>query len=169
MKRRLPLKARLFAERKKHLRAVAAAVENLDVFVFTMGLTEAWELLDCGSVLPIAPGVVGGQYDKADYGSVVFSYDEVLSDLEQLLELLADMRCGRPFKTLLTVSPLLAATRERARHCLDGLQSNVAVCGWFLARKYPAVIIFPHTKSSTIQELSRKTLQVICERFLASA
>jgi hypothetical protein len=136
----------VLSERKKHLRAVATAVENLDVFVFTMGLTEAWELLDCGSVLPIAPGVVGGQYDKADYGSVVFSYDEVLSDLEQLLELLADMRCGRPFKTLLTVSPVPLTATLREEHVITASTDSKAtlrsVAG-FLTRKYPAVDYFP--------------------------
>ena len=51
---RQPCRARLDPER--HL-AASAAVEEMDVFVFTLGLTEAWIDRRDGAVFPLAPGV----------------------------------------------------------------------------------------------------------------
>ena len=56
-------KAELYADRKKHLKAVREAFEELDIFVFTLGLTESWSSKDDGAVYPLCPGVAGGDFD----------------------------------------------------------------------------------------------------------
>ncbi|MGK3891080.1 hypothetical protein, partial [Enterococcus faecium] len=48
----------LEADRRAHLAAVREMFAGLDVFVFTLGLTEAWVSRVDGAVFPIAPGVI---------------------------------------------------------------------------------------------------------------
>ncbi|HAI31208.1 MAG TPA: GSCFA family protein, partial [Thalassospira sp.] len=62
-----PVKSRdeLSGLRMKHLAAVRSAINELDILVFTLGLTEAWILKNSGRTLPVAPGVVAGDFDPA--------------------------------------------------------------------------------------------------------
>ena len=46
----------LLADRTQHLAAVRQMFETLDVFVFTLGLTECWRSKEDGAVFPICPG-----------------------------------------------------------------------------------------------------------------
>ena len=45
--------------------AVREMFERLDVFVFTLGLTEAWRSRIDGAVYPLAPDVVAGKMGQA--------------------------------------------------------------------------------------------------------
>ncbi len=53
----------VIALRKRHLTAVRKMFAELDLFVFTMGLTEGWEHREDGTMYPMAPGTVAGEYD----------------------------------------------------------------------------------------------------------
>lgn len=48
----------LAADVKQHLAAVRKAFENMDTFVFTLGLTEAWRDRRDGAIYPIGAGCV---------------------------------------------------------------------------------------------------------------
>lgn len=54
--------------RAAHLAAVRRLFSEMDVLVFTLGLTEAWETADGGMVFPTAPGVIAGEYDPRATG-----------------------------------------------------------------------------------------------------
>ncbi|WP_114110596.1 GSCFA domain-containing protein [Thalassospira xiamenensis] len=113
--------------RKTHLRAVEKAFTDLDILVFTLGLTEAWQVNACGTVLPVAPGVAGGDYDPQKYSFVNFAYPEIRADLEQFCTAIREMRGGRDFRLILTVSPVpLTATYEE-RHILQSTTYSKAV------------------------------------------
>nr|WP_262984797.1 GSCFA domain-containing protein [Sphingomonas daechungensis] len=45
----------LAADRRQHLTAVRRMFETLDVFVFTLGLTECWRSKEDGAVFPLCP------------------------------------------------------------------------------------------------------------------
>jgi hypothetical protein len=113
------------AERALHLAAVRKMFTECDVFVFTLGLTEAWRSLKDGSVVPVAPGVIGGSFDPAKYEFRNFTVDEVREDLEAFLSALRAINPG--VKVLLTVSPVpLIATYEN-RHVLVSTTYSKAV------------------------------------------
>jgi hypothetical protein len=83
--------------------------ETLDVFVFTLGLTESWEHLPDGAVLPLAPGVAGGVWQQDLYNFRNYSVQEVEQDLLAFIDRLRDV--NRDSRIILTVSPVpLAAT-----------------------------------------------------------
>jgi GSCFA family len=69
------------ADRKRHFACVRQAFETLDVFVFTLGLTEAWRARADGAVYPLCPGVAGGRFDPQRHEFVNFPVDDVTADL----------------------------------------------------------------------------------------
>jgi len=101
----------VMAHRQYHLSRVRQLLRRANVFIFTLGLTEAWRHRETGRVYPIAPGVSGGVFDEAEYEFVNFTYEEVVADLKKFLRL---FRRSNPEKRVMfTVSPVpLAATYE---------------------------------------------------------
>lgn len=108
--------AEVARDRRRHLAAVRRMFRGLDVFVFTLGLTECWLSRLDGAAYPVAPGVAGGRYDPARHAFVNFSVAEVVADLGRFL---AGLRQVNPAaRVILTVSPVpLVATHEE-RHVL---------------------------------------------------
>ena len=97
--------------RHDHFTAVRDMFENLDIFVFTLGLTETWRNIVDGAVFPLAPGVVAGEMDHARYEFVNFDVRDVVIDLQNFLDKLAVINPNA--KIILTVSPVpLIATYE---------------------------------------------------------
>lgn len=110
-------------DRAAHEKIVKELFLSADVFVFTLGLTEAWIRKSDGAVLPLAPGVVAGEYDESKYEFHNFSYDEIYSALTSLMARLAEVnpKC----KVLLTVSPVpLAATYEEKHVSVASMASK---------------------------------------------
>jgi hypothetical protein len=99
------------ASRALHMQAVRAMFESMDLFIFTLGLTEAWRSKADGAVYPLAPGVAGGQMDASRYEFVNFQVKEIVEDLDQFLALLQNINARA--RIILTVSPVpLVATYE---------------------------------------------------------
>lgn len=112
-------------DRATHLAAVREAILSMDVFVFTLGLTEAWHDLRDGAVYPIAPGVAGGTYDPAIHGFHNFSVEETASDL---LESIAFIRAVNPaVKFVITVSPVPLNATAVDRHVFVSTTYSKAV------------------------------------------
>lgn len=101
-------------DRLRHFRAVREAFEKLDVFIFTLGLTEAWRSREDGAVFPLCPGVSGGVFDKSRHEFVNFGVEAIVGDMRAFLDRLRGVN-GKA-KVILTVSPVpLVATAEE-RH-----------------------------------------------------
>ncbi|WP_439526884.1 GSCFA domain-containing protein [Roseovarius mucosus] len=136
----------LQATRTDHLTAVHTALSQLDVLVFTLGLTEAWRVRDCGTILPVAPGVIAGQMDSTRHEFVNFRYTDVLADLSALHEEILSLRNGRAFRMLLTVSPVPLTATASQSHVLSASTYSKsvlrAVAGDFCA-DHPFADYFP--------------------------
>ena len=102
--------------RNAHLARVRAMFATADVFVFTLGLTEAWESSVDGTVYPTAPGVIAGNYDPERYRFVNFSYPEIRADLEAFISMAQEINPG--LRLLLTVSPVPLAATASDSHVL---------------------------------------------------
>jgi hypothetical protein len=104
-------------DRDQHLCAVREAFETLDVFIFTLGLTECWEAIADGAVFPLCPGVAGGVFDPSKYRLHNFNVSEVVADTLEFVDLLKTV--NPKAKIILTVSPVpLIATAESNQHVL---------------------------------------------------
>ena len=101
----------LQADRALHLAAVRRMMGEADVFIFTLGLTEAWRARADGSVYSAAPGVVAGAFDPERDEFVNFGVEETQAELYAALETLREVNPA--VRVVLTVSPVpLVATFE---------------------------------------------------------
>lgn len=97
------------ALRTAHLDIVRQLFSQMNVFVFTLGLTEAWMDAKGTTVFPTAPGTVAGQWDPERFRFHNFSCTEVIADLRAFRSMVQQV--NRHFRMILTVSPVpLAAT-----------------------------------------------------------
>lgn len=70
----------VIAQRLNHLAQVRALFNGTEVFIFTLGLTEAWAHRASGTVYPTCPGVVAGEFDPETYlfcGAMAQRFDDV--------------------------------------------------------------------------------------------
>lgn len=95
--------------RAQHIGALALALSQADVIVFTLGLTEGWEHRASGTAYPTAPGTIAGEFDPDHFIFRNYGVAEILEDFTAVEEMLAEI--NPDLKWLLTVSPVpLAAT-----------------------------------------------------------
>lgn len=118
--------AEMKADRRQHLAAVRRMFETLDVFVFTLGLTECWKARADGAVFPLCPGVEGGGFDPGHY---VFENQTVKTVRQDMQAFLDGLRSVNPkAQVILTVSPVpLMATAAREAHVLSATTYSKAV------------------------------------------
>lgn len=130
--------------RSKHLLAVKKMLEKVDVFVFTLGLTEAWVSRLDDTVFPTAPGTIAGSYDEKLHYFENFRYNDIYQDLKNFRDLVK--KINPSFKMLLTVSPVpLNATASNDHVLVASLRSKSvlrAVAG-DISEDYSDVFLFP--------------------------
>ncbi|MCU0862368.1 MAG: GSCFA domain-containing protein [Planctomycetes bacterium] len=113
-------------DRRQHLAAVRMLIERAEVFVVTLGLTEAWRSRADGAVFPACPGCGhGGDFDPERHEFVDFRLEQVVAALDRFVTL---ARHHNPdLRFVLTVSPVpLLATFTR-RHVLTATTAAKAV------------------------------------------
>jgi hypothetical protein len=113
------------AARDEHFAAIREMWKTLDVFVFTLGLTEGWRSKLDGAVYPLAPGVAGGEMDFERYEFHNYTAHETAQAMSQFL---ARLKAVNPkAKVILTVSPVPLAATYEDRHVLVSTTYSKAV------------------------------------------
>ena len=131
-------------DRQSHFRAIRKMVEELDVFVFTLGLTEAWVSVEDGAVFPVAPGCGAGQHDSKRHAFTNFTVEEVTQDLRTAIEFIEQHNPKAKF--LLTVSPVPLIATYEPQHVLVSTtysKSVLRVAAESLKRSHDRVEYFP--------------------------
>lgn len=134
----------LRADRSRHFAAVRQMFAELDVLVFTLGLTEAWADRRDGAVFPVCPGVIAGTHDAGRHAALNFDVAEVTADLEHSVDRL--MRINARAKLVLTVSPVPLVATAGDRHVLVASsysKSVLRVAAEQVARRRAGVAYFP--------------------------
>jgi hypothetical protein len=99
------------ADRRQHLASVRYMIENMNVFVFTLGLTESWRSKVDGATYPLCPGVAGGDFSSEKYEFVNLTVSDVLEDMNSAIKFIGERNSS--VRIILTVSPVpLIATYE---------------------------------------------------------
>ena len=135
----------MLADRAQHLKAVRRMFETLDVFVFTLGLTECWRGKIDGAVFPLCPGVEGGVFDPRRHRFQNQHLSEIVSDMRLFI---AGLRSVNPkAQIILTVSPVpLMATAVKDQHVLAATtysKSVLRVSAEVLRNEFDFVHYFP--------------------------
>jgi hypothetical protein len=132
------------ALRRQHLASVRDMFAQMDVFIFTLGLTEAWVDKRSGRVYPTAPGTIAGDYDPGIHEFHNFGFNEIYDDFVEFFRL---VRASNPnFRTILTVSPVaLTATASDDHVLLATTYSKSLLRGvaGALSKKFRRIDYFP--------------------------
>jgi hypothetical protein len=116
----------------------------MDVFIFTLGLTEAWVDKRTNRVFPTAPGTIAGDFDPSIYEFKNFTYDEIHADFVEFLDLI---RARNPdVRVILTVSPVPLTATATDNHVLVATtysKSVLRAVAGSIAQSYPDVDYFP--------------------------
>ncbi|WP_165585401.1 GSCFA domain-containing protein [Roseococcus sp. SYP-B2431] len=132
------------AHREIHLGRVRGMFARADVFIFTMGLTEAWQHRSSGTVFPTAPGTIAGQYDPVEYEFINFDYSDIYSDFIRVRRILKARRPDMRF--LLTVSPVPLTATASGDHVLAATlysKSVLRAVAGRLAQQFDDIDYFP--------------------------
>lgn len=98
-------------DRGRHLAAVRRLFTELDLFIFTLGLTEYWSDARDGAVFPMCPGRGRGVFDPGRYVHQNAGVAETCAALDGFVDLLREINPRA--RVVLTVSPVpIAATLE---------------------------------------------------------
>lgn len=130
--------------RESHLRAVSRLFEQTDVFVFTLGLTEAWVAKGDEAVFPVCPGTQGGVFDPDRHRFVNFSYPQIRADMEAFIQRARAINGEMRF--LLTVSPVPLTATATSRQVVVATtysKSVLRAVAGYLEEKYAYVDYFP--------------------------
>jgi len=130
-------------DRRQHFAAVRRAFGEMDVFAFTLGLTECWASREDGAIYPLCPGVAAGDYDASRHVLLNLSVDEVVADLRAFVD---EVRQVNPhMRMILTVSPVPLAATAEPRHVLTATMYSKAVLRVAAEQlcRLPGVYYFP--------------------------
>lgn len=130
--------------RRAHLARVRAMFETLDLFVFTLGLTEAWLSRADGTSFPTAPGTICGEFDAARYEFRNFGYPEIADDMTRFWTALREVNPRA--RLLMTVSPVPLTATASGQHVLVATtysKSVLRAVAGDLARQLPDAWYFP--------------------------
>lgn len=134
----------LTAQRNYHLGCVAEMFKTADIFVFTLGLTEAWLSKADGANFPLCPGTAGGRYDDTQYAFHNLTVSDVLADMHEFIALARQV--NPTLKFFFTVSPVpLMATATDAQVAVATSYSKAVLraAAEDLYRSYDFVDYFP--------------------------
>jgi hypothetical protein len=131
-------------DRRCHLAAVRRMFQDLDVFIFTLGLTEGFIDRRDGLAYPVCPGVAGGEYDPNLHEFVNEGVQDVVDNLDAFLTALR--RLNPASRVILTVSPVPPITTALDRHVLQSTTYSKAVlrvAAEQIVTRHEAVAYFP--------------------------
>ncbi len=131
-------------DRAFHLACVRRLLMECEVFVFTLGLTEAWVDGPTGVVFPVCPGTAAGSFDPERHLPVNFGFAEIVADFDWIVAAIRQINPGLHW--ILTVSPVhLVATHTADSVLVASTYSKSvlrAVCG-DLAQRHAHLSYFP--------------------------
>ncbi len=114
----------LWGAREKTLAAIRGTLLRTDLFVFTLGLTEAWINAD-GTIYPMCPGTVRGRFSREEHRFHNYSEAEVRGDLADVFDALRALNPMMRF--LLTVSPVPLTASASGEHVLTATTYSKSV------------------------------------------
>lgn len=134
----------LLAHRNHHLLKLKELFKDMDLLIFTLGLTEAWRHKQSQTIYPIVPSAVGCPFDPNIYEFINFTYEDVSKDLLELMEILNHMSHKKNY--LFTVSPVpltATATEDHVLVATTYSKSLLRTVVGDLCSKFPNVDYFP--------------------------
>lgn len=134
----------VMAHRAEHLAKMREMFETMDLFIFTMGLTEGWVHTETGTTYPTAPGTIAGDYDPDVFHFKNFRASEIRASYEEARALIK--KHNPNVKFLLTVSPVPLTATASSQHVLPATtysKSVLRAVAGELSEDYDDIDYFP--------------------------
>lgn len=109
------------------LQAIRSAFEQANFFVFTLGLTEAWQNKSTKEEYASCPGVHAGQYDESQHEFVNHSFEETRDTLREALSIISRLSGKTATRFLLTVSPVPLTATASGEHVLTATMRSKSI------------------------------------------
>ena len=129
---------------QQHYQAVRAAFEQAEVFVFTLGLTEAWRSKQDGFVFPVCPGTIEGAFDPSKHEFVNFTVEEIHEHVKAFCSFLREKNPS--LRIILTVSPVPLVATATENHVVAATvysKSVLRVAAEMASQSVPNLAYFP--------------------------
>jgi GSCFA family len=97
-----------------HLKSVFNVFSNIDVLLYTYGLTEGWVNSNDGYAYPVCPGTVGGKYLPEQHHFKNYDYSEIYNTSYNIFKYLKEINPN--LRIIVTVSPVALAATYNDRH-----------------------------------------------------
>ncbi|QXI25599.1 GSCFA domain-containing protein [Pseudomonas vanderleydeniana] len=120
-----PSRQALLEARQVTRQAMKAALVRARVFVFTLGLTEAWVNRRTGLVYPVCPGTLQGTFDPDAHALRNFGFVDSHREMSMAVELLRSV--NPRIRVLLTVSPVPLTATATGQHVLTATTYSKSV------------------------------------------
>jgi hypothetical protein len=133
----------ILAARQGTLACIRKALQDSDLFIFTLGLTEGWKNKQ-GYVYPLCPGTVKGEFKPEEHQFVNYGYEQILEDLISTMD--AIIKVNPAMRFLFTVSPVPLTASAEAEHVLGATtysKSVLRAAAGYLAKTRSDVDYFP--------------------------
>ena len=117
--------AEAYASRAVTIAAVRSAIEQANVFVFTLGLTEAWQDIETHVEYAVCPGTIAGQFDANKHAFTNHNFSSTYKHLKQAIKLMR--KINRGINLLLTVSPVPLTATATGDHVLTATSLSKSV------------------------------------------
>lgn len=165
-----------------HLRCVRTAFESADVFVFTLGLTEAWISNIDGAVFPACPGTIAGKFNPKVHQFKNFTVDEIVADLNLFIRKLRTV--NKKVRFILSVSPVPLVATATSDHVLRATtysKSVLRVAAEEVTRENINVTYFPAFEiitgipapknyfESDLRNVSKQGIELVMNTLLAAS
>lgn len=175
-------RAEVIDARAYHMECLRKLFLEVDMFIFTLGLTEAWIHTASGRVVPLAPGVVAGGEDADNYSFINLSYADVVSDFRSAMQTLKENRT-KPIRYLLTVSPVPLTATASGNHILTASNYSKSVlraAAGFLYEYHGSIDYFPSYEiitnpvargtffASNLRSVMNEGVEVVMKTFFAA-
>ena len=168
-------------QRDFHIKKVKNVFTNMNLFIFTLGLTEMWVHKESGTVYPTAPGTICGEFQEDIYEFKNAQFQEIINDFNEFQKIVRQIRSNKSFQILLTVSPVPLTATASGNHILVSTVHSKsilrAVAGQLAARShidyFPSyeIVHNPRLHSTTFKENLRsvrdETVQMVMNHFFA--
>ncbi|MEP5728261.1 MAG: GSCFA domain-containing protein [Sulfitobacter sp.] len=114
-----------YTARQATAAAIAQAVKEADIFVFTLGLTECWRDAQTQVEYAACPGTLGGRFEA---GRHVFHNMRFAEVLEETTRAISRMRTiNWKLRVLLTVSPVPLTATATGQHVLTATTQSKSI------------------------------------------
>jgi hypothetical protein len=130
--------------KKDYLRSILSAFTEMDVFVFTLGLTEAWVCEIDDTVFPACPGTISGKFDPSIHKFKNYTVTEITTSMNAAFSLLREI--NPELKIIVTVSPVPLVATATNNHVVTATtysKSVLRVAAEEICQKLPYVKYFP--------------------------